>query len=225
MRWMVDIIFREESKGASAARGCSCSSRFLSSPLSTPKRTSAASVGSPCTVPSGFSTASLQRVIAVPSSPSGPVCSTTVILFWVRVPVLSEQMTCVQPSVSTAVRRRITALCWLILVTPMESTTVTTVARPSGMAATASDTATMKVSNTLSSVREPATSRSNTKMNTQMASTILDRVLPSWVSLRCRGVSSCSVWASTPAILPISVSMPVAVTTMRPRPYTTAEPM
>ena len=52
----------------------------------------------------------------------------------------------VQPRVSTAVRRRMTALRWLILVTPMDSTTVTTVARPSGMAATARETATIKVS-------------------------------------------------------------------------------
>ncbi len=61
-------------------------------------------------------------------------------------PVLSEQMTCVQPSVSTAVSRRMTALRLDMFVTPMDSTTVTTVARPSGMAATASETATMKVS-------------------------------------------------------------------------------
>ena len=62
-------------------------------------------------------------------------------------------------------------------------------------------------------------------MNTQMATTSLDSVVPSWVSFRCSGVSSCSVWASTPAILPISVSMPVAVMTARPRPETTVLPM
>ena len=67
-------------------------------------------------------------------------------------------------------------------------------------------------------LKSPATIRSNTKMNTQMPSTSQDRVFPSWVSFFCSGVSSCSVRARTPAILPISVSMPVAVTTMRPRP-------
>lgn len=67
------------------------------------------------------------------------------------VPVLSEQITCVQPSVSTAVRRRMTAFSRDIFVTPMESTTVTTVASPSGMAATARETATMKVFSTTSS--------------------------------------------------------------------------
>ena len=83
--------------------------------------------------------------MAVAKSRWGPVWSTTVILFWVRVPVLSEQMTWVQPKVSTAVRRRITAPRLLMLVTPIDSTTVTTVARPSGMAATARETATIKV--------------------------------------------------------------------------------
>ena len=41
-------------------------------------------------------------------------------------------MTWAQPRVSTAVRRRMMALRLDILVTPMESTTVTTAARPSG---------------------------------------------------------------------------------------------
>ena len=105
-----------------------------------------------------------------------------------------------------------------MLVTPMLSTTVTTVASPSGMAATARETATMNVLSTVSSVNSPATTRSKIKMNTQMPSTSLLMVLPSSFSLRCRGVCSCSVWASTPAILPISVSMPVAVMTALPRP-------
>ena len=152
------------------------------------------------------------------------MCSTTVILFCVSVPVLSEQITCVQPSVSTAVRRRITAFSRDIFVTPMESTTVTTVASPSGMAATARDTATMKVFRTTSSAWPPAVSspraikRLKAKMNTQMPSTILDSSLPSSSSFRCRGVCSSFVFESTPAILPISVLIPVAVITAFPRP-------
>ena len=156
--------------------------------------------------------------MAVHSSSVGPVCSTTVILFWVSVPVLSEQMTWVQPSVSTAVSRRMTAWCLLILVTPMLSTTVTTVASPSGIAATARDTATMNVFSTVSRENSPATIRSKMKINMQIPSTSLLSVLPSSLSFRCKGVSSCTVCANTPAILPISVSMPVAVTTALPRP-------
>ena len=60
------------------------------------------------------------------------------------VPVLSEQMICVQPSVSTAVSLRMIALLLDIFVTPIERTIVTTVARPSGIAATASEIASIK---------------------------------------------------------------------------------
>ena len=56
-----------------------------------------------------------RRFISLPS------CFTTVILFWVSVPVLSEQITCVQPSVSTAVSFRITAFRFDILVTPIDA--------------------------------------------------------------------------------------------------------
>ena len=55
-------------------------------------------------------------------------------------------------------------------------------------------------------------------MNTQMPSTILDSSLPSSSSFRCRGVCSSFVFESTPAILPISVLIPVAVITVFPRP-------
>ena len=85
-----------------------------------------------------------------------PVSFTTVILFLVKVPVLSEQITLVQPRVSTALILLITALALDILVTPIESTTVTTVASPSGMAATAKDTATIKVSRIFFNSKEPA---------------------------------------------------------------------
>ena len=71
---------------------------------------------------------------------SSATCSTTVILFWVRVPVLSEQIICVHPSVSTAVSLRMMALRFDMFVTPMESTMVTTAASPSGIAATARET-------------------------------------------------------------------------------------
>ena len=61
-------------------------------------------------------------------------------------------MICVHPSVSTAVSFLIIALRFDMLVTPIESTIVTTVARPSGIAATASDTATINVSSIVAAV-------------------------------------------------------------------------
>ena len=53
-----------------------------------------------------------------------------------------------------------------ILVTPIDSTTVTTAARPSGMAATAKDTATIKELNTNSKFKLPALTNctANTKI-------------------------------------------------------------
>ena len=156
-------------------------------------------------------------------------CLTTVILFWVRVPVLSEQMVCVQPRVSTAESLRIIAWRLAILVTPSESTMVTTATRPSGMAATASETATIKVSSrAVGSVRTlptPWRMISTPKITTQMTITMMVRMRLSSASFTCSGVSSSLASARAPAILPISVFMPVPTTTARPRPYTTVEPM
>ena len=101
---------------------------------------------------------------------------------------MSEQIICVHPRVSTAVRRRITALRRDIFVTPMDSTSVTTVARPSGIAATARLTATMKVDSSVWPEKSPARSTLNAKMNTHMPSTIQLRILPNWASFRCSGV-------------------------------------
>ena len=92
----------------------------------------------------------MQSAMAAASAVSSdPVCSTTVIRFCVSVPVLSEQMIWVHPRVSTAVSFRMIACFLDILVTPMESTMVTTAASPSGMAATARLTAIINVSMTV----------------------------------------------------------------------------
>ncbi len=166
--------------------------------------------------------ASLQRAMArTSSSSSAPEWRTTVILFWVRVPVLSEQITWVQPRVSTAVSLRMMADSRLILVTPMDSTMVTTATRPSGMAATASETATMKVSMTRrgSAMNSaPCLMKSTMKMKMQMPMTPIVRMRESSASFRWSGVCSSTASLMESAILPISVSMPVAATTARPRP-------
>ena len=153
----MDIIFRPESKGASSTRGILCFKRFLSCPILLAQATRAASVGSPVTLPSASSSASLHSAIAAESSCSfTPKESTTVIWFWVSVPVLSEQITWAQPRVSTAVSRRMIAFRFDMFVTPMESTTVTTAASPSGIAATARETAIIKEFSATSKFRLPA---------------------------------------------------------------------
>ena len=72
--------------------------------------------------------------------------STTVMRFCVSVPVLSEQMTVVLPSVSTEGRLRTMAFCLANFCTPRASTMVDTAGSPSGMAATARLTAVMNIS-------------------------------------------------------------------------------
>ena len=75
-----------------------------------------------------------------------PKVSTTFILFCVSVPVLSEAITVLLPSVSTA-GSFLTMLFFLaILVIPIDSIIVTTAGNPSGIAATARPTEDMKIS-------------------------------------------------------------------------------
>ena len=64
----------------------------------------------------------------------------TVISLRVSVPVLSEQITETEPSVSTAGRRRMMALRAAMRCTPIASVMVITAGRPSGIAATARPT-------------------------------------------------------------------------------------
>ena len=213
------IIFLPESNGASPQRGNDDLSAVLLSPSVFAHVTSAASVGSPVTFPSSSISASQHSAIALASSCSfSPKKSTTVILFCVSVPVLSEQMTCAQPRVSTAVRRRIIALRFDMLVTPMDKTTVTTAASPSGMAATASDTAIMKELSTTSKLIPPARRSCTANMTTHMPRTSHVSILLSCVSFICKGVCPSEACARASAILPISVSMPVAQTIIAPRP-------
>ncbi len=84
------------------------------------------------------------------TSSSPPLTKTfrTVISFRVSVPVLSEQMTVVQPRVSTAGRRRMMARRFAARCTPIASAPVTTAARASGTAAIARLTPQMSISST-----------------------------------------------------------------------------
>ena len=131
-----------------------------------------------------------------------------VIRFWVRVPVLSEQITLALPNVSTAGRRRMMAFFFTIRCTPMESTMVTIAGSPSGMAETARDTAVMKISRAAIPFISPTT-----KMMPQAASARNPKNRPRRLSFSCRGVWPSPSPSSRSAMRPISVSIPVAVTT------------
>ena len=73
----------------------------------------------------------------------------TIISLRVSVPVLSEQMTLTEPSVSTAGSRRMMALRRAMRCTPMASVIVMIAGRPSGIAATARPTAARNMSSAL----------------------------------------------------------------------------
>ncbi|MPN49641.1 hypothetical protein SDC9_197263 [bioreactor metagenome] len=81
-------------------------------------------------------------------APSMSLIFTTFILFFVRVPVLSEHITCAEPRVSTAVRWRIIAFFCESRLVPIASTMVTTAVSPSGIAATARLTEVINISKT-----------------------------------------------------------------------------
>ena len=205
-------------------RGKPARSASFVSPNLCAAKTIAVSVGSPIcvavpsgakvTVPSQQSAAvrTSVRAAASPEStaPAAPsryaFCS--VMRFCVSVPVLSEQITEALPSVSTAGRRRMIAFFFTMRCTPIESTMVTIAGRPSGIAETASETAVIKISRTLMPFKRPTT-----KMTAHAPSATKPRLLPSDASFRCSGVCVSASPESRPAILPISVCMPVAVMT------------
>ena len=152
---------------------------------------------------------------------AGVHTSRTVIWFLVRVPVLSEQITEAQPRVSTAGRRLMMALRRAIRPTPTASTMVTMAGSPSGMAATARATAVRNMSKmsrcwSMPTPNITAHTPTHTRESTRETSFIF----------RWRGVSPWPWRRRRPAIFPISVCIPVAVTTTLARPpVTTVPPM
>ena len=103
--------------------------------------------------------------------------------FSVRVPVLSEQMTVTEPSVSTAGSLRIRACRFSIRCAPSASAMVTTAGRPSGTTATAMLMAVMNISSQSSPSATPTT-----KMTTTSAAATIARLRPNWFRRRCSGV-------------------------------------
>ncbi len=142
--WTVVMSLRPESKGISATRGCLPSLLSLWYPLPSANSTSAVSVGSPTQTVTPASAGedreslhsmnpsmnsswpgSLPSKVATGSSVPFMYTSLTVMRFWVSVPVLSEQMICVLPRVSTAASLRMMALRRAIFCTPWPRTMVT----------------------------------------------------------------------------------------------------
>ena len=143
----------------------------------------------------------------------------TVISFLVKVPVLSEQITVVHPSVSTEGNFLTKAFLLIILCTPKAREIVTTAGKPSGIAATAKATDVIKISIKSPPFKIPA---KNTIIQIPMVAIPIH--FPRLLSFFCNGVifAGCS-WINE-AILPICVSIPVCVTIALPRPNVTSVP-
>ena len=132
-------------------------------------------------------------------------------------PVLSVQICEVLPSVSTDASRLTMAPRLASRPVPMARVNATTAGRPSGMAATASDTAL-----TNSALNSCSRISPRTKTRTMTPPAMIARVRLRVSIWRCSGVGPGLALCSMSAIRPVSVSMPVAVTSTSPRPRVTA---
>ena len=133
----------------------------------------------------------------------------TIISFIVRVPVLSVLMALVAPSVSTSVRFFTTAFASASCRAPSDSRPDTNAGMPVGMA----EMAIAVPSRSRSSRSRPRSSPTPT-MNATAVQAMIPRTFVSESSSRCSGERVRVTEVSIVAIRPISVSMPVAVTTM-----------
>mmetsp|Transcript_2233 Transcript_2233/g.8631 ORF Transcript_2233/g.8631 Transcript_2233/m.8631 type:complete len:244 (-) Transcript_2233:832-1563(-) len=134
--------------------------------------------------------------------------SAQVMRFWVRVPVLSEQMQVVEPSVSTDSMFFTSTFLLNMALAVRESDTVTVASRPSGTLATM-----MPIMNTrlvMGSV--PSAKPMMKKVMPRKMATADTMLMKWWISLLI-GVSSLAVPSVSWAILPMKVSSPVRTTT------------
>ena len=204
-------------------------SKFNLNPIST----KAVSVGSPVSVPSDDIFVSLHNILAYTNFVNSSSISSseillaslvasfqnifsTVILFWVNVPVLSEQITVALPRVSTAGSLFTIAFFLTIFWTPIANTIVDTATSPSGIAATAKLTAVINIL----IISFPCTIP-NINITAQITSAAIPKVLPNLSNFWWSGVSCFSVEFIIPAILPTSVVIPVSTTIPFPLPYVT----
>ena len=143
----------------------------------------------------------------------------------VKVPVLSVQITDAEPRVSTDASFFTIALRWAMRCTPMASTSERMAGNPSGTAATASDTPSNSTGSTSAALRISVTISTAPTTTAAMTTTPSPSMRPIWRTSFCKGVASSAVACSRWAMAPISVPMPMAVTTARPVPCATAVPL
>ena len=201
-------------------------------PCSSARRAMARSVGFPTSFPIPMSALDASKKSFIrffPRSSSGTEASCTsppaaqsfctLIRFCVSVPVLSEQMTEMFPIVSTAVGVRTTVFFFAMLPTPYESAMVTTTGITSGIAATATETATMSISGMGRPYSQPMSSARSAPANAMTES-----AFPSFCIRTCKGESFVFSPASSLEMRPISVALPVRQTIALPFPLTASVP-
>jgi hypothetical protein len=152
----------------------------------------------------------------VTTAPSIPAVrsATTVARFCVRVPVLSEQMTVVQPRVSTLSRSLTRAPRFAIRDTPTARASVTVGSSPSGTLATKIPIQNTKACAKLRwATRHPMRRKVNASSEARAA--MENTVARSW---RLSGLTAGAMRAVSAAMRPISVDIPVPNTTARARP-------
>jgi hypothetical protein len=147
--------------------------------------------------------------------PEAGITRGTVISDLVSVPVLSEAMTEAEPSVSTEDSFLTMAPCLAIRCTPSASTTDKIAGSPSGTAATASETPSSKMVIASLAVRTSEMTNTVTTTTTAMMRTAMPSIRPIRPTSVCSGVGSSWVASNMSAMEPISVAIPVAVTTRR----------
>ena len=141
----------------------------------------------------------------------------TVISLRVSVPVLSEQMVVVEPSVSTAGSLRMTARRAAMRCTPMASAMVTMAGRPSGIAPTASAMAKITVSRNAGRNVTPVSTMVRQVPTTSMIAAMTTMPMVMYLPMLCRALVS-GVWRSVASLSmvemrPSSVAAPVPQTT------------
>ena len=125
--------------------------------------------------------------------PEAVITRSMVISERVSVPVLSEQMTEAEPSVSTDESFLTMALRFAIRCTPIASTTDRIAGRPSGTAATASDTPSSRTVMTSAALRMSEISSTVATTTTAMTTTAMPSMRPIRPTSFCSGVGSSSV--------------------------------
>ena len=221
------INFLSESKGISFTLLYLLFKSFLNILNLIPASRKAISVGSPVLEFSSL-VASLQRIILSSNNLLSLFCISnfskdlrvlftkyffTVILFSVRVPVLSEHIMLTEPKVSTAASFLTIAFSFIILWTPRARTIATIAGRPSGIAATARLIDVNSISN-----QSLPWNIEIININKHIKTAPKPKAFPTKANFFWRSVVSFSSSSSIEAILPISVFIPVATTMPHPLP-------